>query len=291
MSDRNPPAGTQVTTVDNIDDRLAIAVKKSHQFRSSQKNKKLRVGVIGGGLALLGTLAPHAPSTPVKSSGPAPASVAAGFPEFIEDGACGLEGKSKKRPLTALDLAKNPLKNRTTSPAPSDIDPGVSLADFFGPDALEKSPKLNESKGVTITGYIVEIKSGGPETCNCQTDDTEFWDTHVYVAKNPTDEPKDAIVVEVTPRMRQILKPGSNEWDTKALKANFRPGTKVQITGWQFFDTEHWINTANNPKATNVWRASCWEVHPVTDIKLLAPPDAASAKRNSAPRPNEESPP
>ena len=47
-------------------------------------------------------------------------------------------------------------------------------------------------------------------------------------------------------------------------------GKKVRITGYLFYDLEHRhnaINTCNT--CTNVWRASCWEIHPVCKIEVI----------------------
>ena len=47
-------------------------------------------------------------------------------------------------------------------------------------------------------------------------------------------------------------------------------GRKVTFTGWLFFDAQHSPSARNtNPRGTHNWRATCWEIHPVTEMAVL----------------------
>ena len=140
------------------------------------------------------------------------------------------------------------------------------------------STVLNESKAATVTAYIVDIKAGGAEICNCQTTDKPYYDTHIFLSKDdPTKRPKHEkggpsptqrdMVAEITPRMRQLLTPNSDEWTTKALKKALPVGTKVIVTGWLFYDSEHEKDAYVVKHADRDWRYSCLEIHPITSIE------------------------
>jgi hypothetical protein len=47
-------------------------------------------------------------------------------------------------------------------------------------------------------------------------------------------------------------------------------GRWIRVTGWLLFDVEHAENAANtNPGGKTLWRATAWEVHPITSIEVL----------------------
>lgn len=81
-------------------------------------------------------------------------------------------------------------------------------------------------------------------------------------------------IIEVTPRWRAIKAKASAtgkcgvDWSTTAL-ANSLVGKWVIIAGWMFFDGEHADEDKNtHPNGKHNWRATAWEVHPVTGIQL-----------------------
>jgi hypothetical protein len=60
-------------------------------------------------------------------------------------------------------------------------------------------------------------------------------------------------------------------------RRRFQQKKWVEITGWLLFDFEHVPEAENtNPGGAKNWRATCWEIHPVTSIRVLdSPPDDA----------------
>jgi hypothetical protein len=60
------------------------------------------------------------------------------------------------------------------------------------------------------------------------------------------------------------------DWSTDALRQNIL-GRCVRATGWMLYDAEHARESANTAApGREVWRATAWEVHPVTDLRVLA---------------------
>ena len=67
------------------------------------------------------------------------------------------------------------------------------------------------------------------------------------------------------------------DWSTDALRKNL-VGKWAEFTGWMMFDFEHVKQAENtNPGNPSNFRATCWEVHPVTEIKPLDGPPAELA--------------
>jgi hypothetical protein len=182
--------------------------------------------------------------------------------------ASGIPGSSAK--IKALDL----LKNRNTAPKEQDIDPLVSLPAMtaLGADYT----RFDANKGATVQGYVMSVKVGGNESCNCKATDPTDRDTHIALSMAPGAPEKQWVIVEVTPRLR-LQKKGQADWSTKALEDQETGilNKWVEVSGWLLFDLAH-VNEAENtkPGRKGNWRATCWEIHPVTSIKVLdGPPE------------------
>jgi hypothetical protein len=187
---------------------------------------------------------------------------------------CPLEGRQ-----TGSDGTKelNPLKNRFTFPKAADIDGDVTLAAMLAPG--DDTGRFDPSKAATISGFVVKVKSGGKESCNCEADKPIDMDTHIMLGLS-NDAPKtQCVIVEVTPRMRLLMARQGIDWSTETLmKENNNKGIVgkwVTVTGWLMFDAIHADVSENiHPGHPNNQRATCWELHPVTKIEILTgPPD------------------
>ena len=83
------------------------------------------------------------------------------------------------------------------------------------------------------------------------------------------------------------MKQNNVDWSTSTLSAEYT-GKKVNISGWLFDDAEHTnasvINEADpsHPKSTD-WRASCWEIHPITGIQLADNSQAVGSTTTGSP--------
>lgn len=114
-----------------------------------------------------------------------------------------------------------------------------------------------------IEGYVILVKNGGKETCNCHSGTDE--DIHIEITRDSSiNDPKQAIICEVNPRMQAIT-----GYNTKELRKTFLHH-KVRIYGYLFSDSEHKQNSAvDEPEGTDIWRISTKEIHPITLIQIL----------------------
>jgi hypothetical protein len=189
---------------------------------------------------------------------------------------CPPEGTAASAPFKTL----NALKNRNAPPKPGDMDHLVSLAAMIAPGADDT--RFNPKNGVTVTGYVMEVTVGGKESCNCKATNPIDRDTHIALSLSKTAKKNQRVIVEVTPRLRKQMKAQGVDWSTDTLKKTAGKGIKgkwVEVTGWLLFDFAHTDGAENSsPGKQGNWRATCWEVHPVTSIKVLAgPPQEVAA--------------
>ncbi len=150
--------------------------------------------------------------------------------------------------------------------------------------------KLGEGHVFAVNGYLYYAQKGGTsESSNCQLSDIDDIDFHIGIGfdgtlaaklvKKPgvakaklSDDEKAAltqtsVVVEMTPHYRAQFK---QDWTLDLVKTNV--GQQVRVVGQLLADNEH-NNTKDNcsfPGAnqTSCWRASIWELHPVTQFQV-----------------------
>lgn len=179
---------------------------------------------------------------------------------------CDLEGIAKP---SQKEYELNPRKNRYDIPQDADFDKQITLQELISPTAT--AGKFQEGKAVEIEGYVHSVKMGGVESCNCKTADVNNRDTHIELIPDPSQSSSHSIlIVEVTPRMRLVK--GGTEWSTHSLKQTLE-GKKVRVQGWLLYDEDHelenWADDPVDTRGRENWRASCWEVHPITSITIL----------------------
>jgi len=166
--------------------------------------------------------------------------------------------------------ALNRLKNRETAPTARDINPSASLAAMARPGPDET--RWTERKAATVVGYVADVKMGGIETVNCHARSAHGRDTHIDLTATPSDayDERRHVIVEVTPRWRAAVARSGVDWETDSLRQRLL-GRCVRITGWLLFDREHRGQSDNTASSSeSVWRATAWEIHPVTKIEVLA---------------------
>lgn len=217
---------------------------------------------IGTGAGLGGT------APPASTQG-----VATAPRDFPAEDSCPLEGDSRGDP------ALNVLKNRYIAPATSDMDasiatPGdmvalamphelesVKLRSDWPEDPEVRAVTAREAKAVTVEGYLVRAKeenTGSGESCNCHEPKVLF-DYHLYLADQPGVGIADAVVVEMTPRWRELYPTwgtAENGYEGFATIQS-HVDERVRVTGWMLFDEEH-LNQVGK------YRATVWEIHPIT---------------------------
>src|SRR6185369_17245593 len=170
---------------------------------------------------------------------------------------CAPEGKRKKGSLPAREAAMNRMKNRDDV---GTIDHSITIQDLI------KSPEqtdLDENTAVEITAFVADvIKGTSKETCNCARKD--IADIHIDVVAKQKDRNNNDkyVIVEISPRFQEQL------GDLKAVKKMIT-GKWVKFTGWLTYDYKHRSNARNVKKKGNIWRATAWEVHPVTAFEIV----------------------
>src|ERR1051326_4713031 len=142
--------------------------------------------------------------------------------------------------------------------------------------------KMGEMQEYGVIGYLYYAKQEGAESSNCELtapDDTDFhigigFDKNLAAkaskAKGPDKTALDqaAVVVEMTPQYRADFAP---EWTIDALKAVV--GKQVRVVGQLMADNEHNVpkdNCALPGHSATCWRASIWELHPVTSFQYCS---------------------
>lgn len=166
---------------------------------------------------------------------------------------CSIYGDNKRPAMQYADSLKNRKQSFLTRATLIDIET------FFKPGENEK--RFNSSSYVSVTGYIILVKRGGSETCNCHSKSKSDLDTHIEIATKQNATGKECIVCEIN----------RFNTDTTLTYKNIQKlkGKQVIITGYLFYDAEHKQNSQNScTKCTDVWRGSCWEIHPVCKIVL-----------------------
>jgi hypothetical protein len=187
--------------------------------------------------------------------------------------ACGKTTQSKNRAL-------NVLKNRGTSP-PSPQK--ITVQEIRDP-ANDKTFK--PTRQVWVTGYVASVDPGGlRETCNCKRNDLR--DVHINIVADPSEvgDPTKYVVVEFTPRWEKRFGFDDSHYDAMRQSVEDKlKGKWVKFTGWMLYDFVH----ANASQSTSPsqpacpqdgqmhsncnWRATPWEVHPVTAYAVVSAP-------------------
>ena len=185
----------------------------------------------------------------------------AGPPEVFHD--CPLEGVA----TGVRRQESNREKNRMTHPQATDIDSTATLPAIMEPGY--DADRWSEARGASIVGYVVEVKRGSRETVNCEATDPALMDTHIALVADSTDTSEAArMIVEVTPRWRAFMAERGEDWSTETLHQTLL-GRWVRVTGWLFWDYEHANASERTARRGGYsWRATAWEIHPVTAIKI-----------------------
>jgi hypothetical protein len=161
--------------------------------------------------------------------------------------------------------AFNRLKNRTALPGAADFDGRVTLAELLRPG--EDRGRWSASRAAAVEGYVIAVREGGVESANSFS----FFrrDTHIEVGARPDSPPRERVIIEVTPPMRERAKGQGIDWSSAALLRELT-GHRCRFEGWLLFDFNHADESENiRPGGPTNWRATSWEIHPVTLIKVL----------------------
>ena len=167
--------------------------------------------------------------------------------------------------ISAAMRAVTDLKNRTAIPQPADFDQRVTLSAMLQPG--EDQARWSVLRAANIQGYVVDVATAGIESANCYS----IWsrDTHVHVALRREAPPREQVVLEISPRMQEWAFGQGWDWSEATLRRELL-GHWCYFEGWLFFDTEHAAESENTAaKGPSNWRATAWEIHPVTYLRII----------------------
>ena len=162
--------------------------------------------------------------------------------------------------FTEQRRAVHRLKNRAELPQPSDFDSSVTLQSMLQP-GVDVS-RWSNTRAAKIEGYVVSIANARVELANCYCS----RDVHINLALRPDDPSREQVVVEITPRMARWARTQGWDWSEVALRRDLL-GKWCAFEGWLFFDGAHAEDAENtSPGRSGNWRATSWEIHPVTKL-------------------------
>jgi len=167
-------------------------------------------------------------------------------------------------------------------------------------DFTDPLKALGEGEITGVIGYLYSVKAEGKESSNCQLDpgtDNENVDFHIFIGFDPAiagqlrDHPPTAaekktmnqtsVIVEMTPHYRAQFHP---EWTLAAVQQEV--GQQVKITGQLMVDNEHYVSSQDcgrNDATGMCWRATVWELHPVTDFEVCGKEPCEQASQDWVP--------
>lgn len=160
----------------------------------------------------------------------------------------------------------NVLKNRDESAA----DVKVLTVDYI------RNPIYNDSfypnMAVEVSGYVAKVVGGSiGESCNCGRKDLRG--IHIYIVARWSEEYDQTkyVVVEISPRWQEKLGlDNGNFHDMLKTLQNQIQKKWVKFRGWMFYDSVHIDQSeSTNPGNSLNWRATPWEIHPVTHYEVL----------------------
>lgn len=181
---------------------------------------------------------------------------------------CSLEGDPTRSGRNYAEISGlNELKNRYHAPTARDVDSSVTLARVLDPG--DDETRFDEHRGALVEGVVDAVKVGGVETVNCKARDPKYRDTHIELSLRMRAAETERVVVEITPRWRSAMAAHGVDWSTEALRSRL-VGHVVRFRGWLLYDAEH-QNEAENTSPGNPrdWRATAWEIHPVTSLEVI----------------------
>jgi hypothetical protein len=157
------------------------------------------------------------------------------------------------------------LKNRTTFPQAADFDSRITLDALLQPG--DDRDRWSTDRAARIQGEVIDVAYGGFESTNCYNPCRR--DVHIHIAIRKQAAKTEQVVVEVTPNLRDWAAQQGMDWSEQTLHAQL-VGHWCEFEGWLYFDVHHDEESENTrPHRTGNWRATAWEIHPVTKITVI----------------------
>ena len=157
------------------------------------------------------------------------------------------------------------LKNRTSFPTATDFDSRITLDALLQPG--DDRERWSTDRAGRIQGEVIDVAYARPEATNCFSPCRR--DIHIIVATRKEVTKREHVIVEVTPNLRDWAARQGNDWSEETLQAQL-VGHWCEFEGWMYFDLGHAEESENiSPGKPDNWRATAWEIHPVTKITVI----------------------
>ena len=157
------------------------------------------------------------------------------------------------------------LKNRTAFPSEFDFDSRVTLEALLRPG--DDRGRWSSDRAARIEGQVIDVAYARPEAANCYSPFRR--DLHILVALQKGATQNEQMILEVTPAFREWAANQGMDWSEATLRAQL-VGHWCEFEGWLYFDVGHQVESENtSPGGRTNWRATAWEIHPVTKIRLI----------------------
>jgi hypothetical protein len=167
--------------------------------------------------------------------------------------------------LTSRARSIHRLKNRTTFPQPADFNSRVTLEALLQPG--NDTNRWSTDRAARIQGQVIDVAHAGPEATNCYNPCRR--DIHVLIATRKEAAKTEQVVLEVTPNLRDLAAQHGIDWSEATLHAQLI-GHWCEFEGWLYFDVDHDEESENiKPQRPRNWRATAWEIHPITKITVI----------------------
>jgi hypothetical protein len=151
------------------------------------------------------------------------------------------------------------LKNRTSLPTTTDFDSTITLGALLQPG--NDTNRWSTNRAARVQGEVIDVAYARPEATNCFS--PCHRDIHILLAMRKGAAKTESVVVEVTPNFQTA------GWSEKTLQAQL-VGRWCEFEGWMYFDAGHAEESENiSPGKPDNWRATAWEIHPVTKIAVI----------------------
>jgi hypothetical protein len=157
------------------------------------------------------------------------------------------------------------LKNRTAFPQPADFDPRITLDAILQPG--DDRNRWSTARAARLQGQVIDVDYAGTEATNCYNPCRR--DIHILIATRQDARKTEHVVLEVTPNSADWAKSQGIDWSESTLQAQLI-GHWCEFEGWLYFDVGHAEESENtSPQNAGNWRATAWEIHPITKITVI----------------------
>jgi hypothetical protein len=127
--------------------------------------------------------------------------------------------------------------------------------------------RWRSDRGARIQGEVIDVAYARPEATNCFSPCRR--DLHILVAARKDAAKYEQVVLEVTPNLRDVAGRKGMDWSEASLRTQLI-GHWCEFAGWLYFDVGHAEESENiAPRKADNWRATAWEIHPVTEIQVV----------------------